>query len=88
MIKKFLASRRTGFYFAVVQEGEVGRGDVIQRISQDPHGVTVVDITDLYANKRTDPGLVRRAIHVEALPESWRTYFQARLRKSHGAPKR
>jgi MOSC domain-containing protein YiiM len=27
MIKRFLASERTGFYFAVLQEGEVGVGD-------------------------------------------------------------
>ncbi len=83
IVKKFLASRRTGFYFAVLREGEVGPGDIFQRISQDPHGVTVTDITDLYANKRADTDLFRRAIQVEALPESWRTYFQARIRKVH-----
>ncbi len=77
IVKKFLACRRTGFYFAVLKEGEVGPGDIFQRISRDPHGVTVTDITDLYANKRADTDLLRRAIQVEALPESWRTYFQA-----------
>ena len=32
MIKRFLASERTGFYFAVLQEGEVGVGDQIELI--------------------------------------------------------
>ena len=83
IVKKFLESRRTGFYFAVLREGEVGPGDIFQRISRDPHGVTVTDITNLYADKRADTDLLRRAIQVEALPESWRTYFLARIRKVH-----
>ena len=27
VVKRFLASQRTGFYFAVLEEGEVGVGD-------------------------------------------------------------
>jgi MOSC domain-containing protein YiiM len=81
IIKRFLASRRTGFYFAVVKEGAVGAGDAIQRISRDAHGITVADITHLYANKRGDIEVLERVIRVEALPWSWRTYFQARMRK-------
>ncbi len=81
IIKRFLASRRTGFYFAVLKEGEVGAGDTIQPISRDRHGVTVADITDLYANKLGNLEVLRRAVQVESLPESWRAYFQARLSK-------
>ncbi len=82
IIKRFLASRRTGFYLAVVVEGEVGTGDPIEAISRDAHGVTVRDITDLYANKRRDGMLLHRAAQVEALPESWRAYFQAASRRT------
>ncbi len=82
IIKRFLASRRTGFYCAVVKEGEVGAGDAIRPISRDPHGVTVADITHLYASKVRDAALLHRAVQVEALPESWRTYFQARIAKT------
>lgn len=82
IIKRFLASRRTGFYFAVLREGEVGAGDAIQRISRDSAGVTVADITDLYASKLDNLELLRRVVHVEALPERWRNYFQAGLRKT------
>src|SRR5713226_1177818 len=81
IIKRFLASRRTGFYFAVSKEGEVAAEDTIQPISRDRHGVTVADITDLYASKLGNLELLRRAVHVESLPESWRAYFQARLSK-------
>ena len=81
IIKKFLASRRTGFYFAVLKEGEVGAGGTIRRISRDPHGVTVADITHLYANKAANGELLHRVVQVEALPESWRAYFHARITK-------
>ncbi len=79
IIKRFLASRRTGFYFAVVKEGEIGAGDPIQRISRDTHGVTVSDIANLYVTKTGNVELLRRVVQVEALPWSWRTYFQARM---------
>jgi MOSC domain-containing protein YiiM len=82
IIKRFLASRRTGFYFAVLREGEVGAGDAIQRISRDSTGVTVADITDLYASKLGNLELLRRVLQVEALPERWRNYFQEGLRKT------
>jgi MOSC domain-containing protein YiiM len=78
IIKRFLASRRTGFYLTVTVEGEVGAGDPIEAASRDSLGVTVRDITDLYATKRRDDALLRRAVQVEALPESWRAYLRAR----------
>src|SRR6202165_6059909 len=49
IIKRFLGSRRTGFYFAVVREGMVGAGDEIESIGRDENNVTVADITRLYA---------------------------------------
>ena len=81
LIKRFLASGRTGFYFAVAREGEVGAGDRIQRLARDPHGVTVADITRLYARDKKNLALLRRAVEAEALPESWRVYFAERIAK-------
>lgn len=87
IIKRFLASRRTGFYFAVLKEGDIGAGDAIRRISQDAQGVTVADITHLYAHKAGNTELLARAVRLEALPWSWRTYFQARMRKLARSPR-
>ncbi len=81
IIKRFLQSRRTGFYFAVLQEGEVGPGDEIKLIEADKHDVTVRDITELYVNKEKNRELLGRALQLEALPESWRSYFRERLEK-------
>jgi MOSC domain-containing protein YiiM len=81
IIKRFLVSERTGFYLSVLAEGEVGAGDQFELIEGDPHGVKVRDITRLYFQDKHNVALLRRAIEVEALPESWREYFQSRLEK-------
>lgn len=81
MLKRFLASRRTGFYFAVVREGMVGAGDTIKFIGREQQEISVADITRLYAFEKDDLKSLRRAIEVEALPESWKGYFQHQLEK-------
>jgi MOSC domain-containing protein YiiM len=84
MVKRFLASRRTGFYFAVAREGEVGADDELKVIGRDPNGVPVSEITRLYIAKRyaeEDVASVRRALRVAALPESWKGYFRERLQR-------
>jgi MOSC domain-containing protein YiiM len=84
IVKRFLASERTGFYFAVSRQGDVGAGDVIELMERNQHGLKVRDITQLYTREKHNTELLRRAIDVEALPESWRSYFQHRLAKLTG----
>ena len=79
MLKRFLKSLRTGFYFSVVEEGEVAAGDAVELVSRDAAGVTVTDITKLYIGKGKDQDLLRRAVQAEALPASWRDYFLDQL---------
>jgi MOSC domain-containing protein YiiM len=85
IVKRFLASERTGFYFAVLQEGEVGAGDTIELIEGSKDSLRVSDITALYTHEKHNVGLLRRAIEVAALPESWRNYFRHRLAKLTGS---
>jgi MOSC domain-containing protein YiiM len=84
IIKRFLASRRTGFYFAVVREGMVVTADAIKLIGHEQQAISVADITRLYAFEKDDLKSLRRAIKVEALPESWKGYFQHQLDKQMG----
>jgi MOSC domain-containing protein YiiM len=85
MVKRFLASARTVFYLAVTREGEVGAGDEMKLLSRDPNAVPVSEITRLYIVKgfsTADGTLIRKALQVEALPESWKQYFRERLAKA------
>ena len=81
IIKRFLASRRTGFYFAVVRGGMVGAGDAIELMGRAQQEISVADITRLYGFERDDVKALRRAIEIEALPENWKGYFQHQLDK-------
>jgi MOSC domain-containing protein YiiM len=83
IIKRFLASRRTGFYFAVVREGMVGVGDAAELIGRQQQEISVADITRLYAFEKNDLKSLRRAIEVEALPDSWKGYFRHQLEKQN-----
>jgi MOSC domain-containing protein YiiM len=81
IIKRFLRSGRTGFYLAVLREGDVGAGDRIDRIAHDDRGVSVADVAALYGSDSENQGLLRRAVDTTALPEDWRDYFRKRLWK-------
>jgi MOSC domain-containing protein YiiM len=75
ILKKFLASGRSGIYFKVLEEGEVGVGDIIEQLGKDPNRITISDIVRLYAKDKKDIESMSRAVKVDALPEGWKHYF-------------
>jgi len=81
IIKRFMVSEHSGFYLSVLKEGEVGVGDEVELIEKSSSSVRVVDVTRLYSSQKHNTELLKRAIATEALPESWRAYFQDRLEK-------
>ncbi len=72
MIKSFLTSQRSGFYFSVIEEGEVQAGSKVEIVSRDPQRVAVVDIVRLYLRQAHDPEILHRAMNVSALPQHWK----------------
>ena len=83
MVKRFLQSGRTGFYFAVLKEGEVAAGDSIEVLERDKHNVTVADVVNLYREDARNEELLRRVSELPSLPNSWREYFRRRLLNPH-----
>ena len=79
IVKRFLKSGRPGFYFSVIQEGEVGAGDALELVYREAADVTVADILRLYITDKQNLSLTRRAVQVAALADGWRDYFQRRL---------
>src|SRR5581483_836594 len=78
MIKRFLKSGRSGFYFSVVEEGEVNADSPIEILSRDENKISISDITRLYTNPQPDAELLHRAVSVPALPRSWKDYLVER----------
>ena len=79
MVQRFLLSGRTGFYVAVLREGEVGAGDEVSLVSPEPSAIPVSEMVRLYIAKEydsEDARLARRAINVAALTDSWKEIFR------------
>jgi MOSC domain-containing protein YiiM len=85
ILKRFLQSGLTGFYFSVLEEGDVAAGDPIRLLHQDEHQVKVADITRLYRQDKHNLNLLRRVVAVETLPDNWRDYFLQRLAQLTGS---
>jgi MOSC domain-containing protein YiiM len=79
MIGRFLRSGHSGFYFAVVEEGEVGAGDEFEFLASETPSLTIAEFNHLYISRTPDLGLLQRAVEVKSLPEGWREHYQARI---------
>jgi MOSC domain-containing protein YiiM len=82
MVKRFLDSRRSGFYFAVAREGDAGAGDVIERLPRNQKRLTVKDVVSLYATGSVNQSLLASASDHPSLPAAWREHFRKRLQAS------
>jgi len=74
-----VAHHRPGFYFRVLQEGEVGAGDDIVKIADGPEKATVADIDGLLYLPGHTPKQLERALRIPALSQGWQSSFQAML---------
>ncbi len=81
MVRRFLKSQRSGFYFGIVKEGQVQAGDSLELLSRHPDGLSVADVTRLYTTERGNVGLLNKAVSNETLPGSWKSYFAHQLEK-------
>jgi ferredoxin-NADP reductase/MOSC domain-containing protein YiiM len=70
---------RPGFYFRVLEEGEVEAGDEITRVASGPEHMSVSEINALlYLPGHPHDGL-ERALRIPALGVGWRRSFEALL---------
>ncbi|HSU32771.1 MAG TPA: MOSC and FAD-binding oxidoreductase domain-containing protein [Bryobacteraceae bacterium] len=74
------SSGRPGFYFRVLQEGEVGAGDKIIKVGEAKERMAVAAINALLYSRDHFPDQLKRALRIEALSPGWRQSFQALLR--------
>lgn len=79
LVKEFLRSERSGFYFAVVREGDVGTGDVITCVHEEAGSLTVTEILRLSVADAPDPDALRRAVALPGLAAVWREELRERL---------
>jgi ferredoxin-NADP reductase/MOSC domain-containing protein YiiM len=70
---------RPGFYFRVLEEGEVKAGDEVARVASGPEGMTVFEINALLYVPGHPRDELERALRIPALSAGWRSSFEALL---------
>jgi ferredoxin-NADP reductase/MOSC domain-containing protein YiiM len=80
------ASGRPGFYFRVLEEGEVGAGDAIVKVSDGPERMTVAEVNALLYSPDHPRDRLERALRIGALSPGWRWSFERLLRSPASAP--
>ena len=73
------SSGRPGFYFRVLEEGEVGAGDEIEKVGEADERMTVAQINALLYLPDHARDQLERALRIQALSPGWRGSFEALL---------
>jgi ferredoxin-NADP reductase/MOSC domain-containing protein YiiM len=81
MAALLVAHRRPGFYFRVLQEGEVGAGDDIVKITDGPERISVADVDALLYLPGHSREQLERALRIPALSKGWQSSFQTMLQQ-------
>jgi MOSC domain-containing protein YiiM len=79
MVKRFLASRRSGIYFRVKEEGLVKAGDAIEIIRRSENRISIADINRAYLDSGGNLPLLREIVRLEILPEALHSEFAEEL---------
>jgi MOSC domain-containing protein YiiM len=79
ILKRFLDSRRSGFYLAVETEGDLGAGDIVETIERHPAELSIPELLRMYLNESVNEQRLRDAIAIPALPDGWRTHLERLL---------
>jgi len=80
------SSGRPGFYFRVLEEGEVGAGDPILPIARGPERMTVAEVSALLYTSHHPRDRLERALRIAALSPGWRGSFEALIRSQDAHP--
>ncbi len=79
------SSGRPGFYFRVLQQGEVGAGDEIVKVGEAKERMSVAEINALLYLPDHPRDRLERALRIDALSPGWRGSFEALLQNSPAA---
>jgi ferredoxin-NADP reductase/MOSC domain-containing protein YiiM len=80
-----VAHHRPGFYFRLLQEGEVGAGDKIVKVADGPERISVADVDALLFLPGHASEQLQRALRIPALSKGWQSSFEAMLQQDLGS---
>jgi len=74
-----VSHHRPGFYFRVLEEGEVQAGDAIEKVAAGPDAMTVAEVDALLYLPGHPRQQLERALRIESLSPGWQGSFRAML---------
>ena len=77
MASLLVSHKRPGFYFRVIEEGEIGAGDAILKVADGPERVTVAEIDALLYLSEHSLDLLQRALRIPSLSAGWKHSLEA-----------
>jgi ferredoxin-NADP reductase/MOSC domain-containing protein YiiM/ferredoxin len=80
-----VSHRRPGFYFRVLEEGDVQAGDAISKLTSGPEQMTVAEIDALLYLPGHPRRHLQRALRIPALSPGWQASFRALLEGKPGS---
>ena len=79
---RFQETGRMGFYFRVLEEGEVGAGDPIELVESDNGAATIAEFIRVYLYESHEPESLKRVLASRFLSDPWRMYLEKMLKKA------
>ena len=79
---RFQQTGRMGFYFRVLEEGEVGAGDPVELLERDESSATIAQFIRVYLHDAHDPPSLKRVLGSRDLGDAWRVYLEKMLKKA------
>jgi ferredoxin-NADP reductase/MOSC domain-containing protein YiiM len=83
MAALLVSHHRPGFYFRVLEEGDIGAGDEVVKVAEGPERLTVAELDALLYLPQHQRSLLDRALRIPALSPGWKRSFQALLEQQH-----
>ncbi|MEO8123415.1 MAG: MOSC and FAD-binding oxidoreductase domain-containing protein [Burkholderiales bacterium] len=77
MAALLVAHHRPGFYFRVLEAGDVGAGDVLEKVGADAQRISVAQVDALLYLPGHDADLLQRALRIPSLSPGWKGSLQA-----------
>jgi len=81
-VNVFLHSGRTGFYFRVLEEGEVHNGDTITLLHEDEERLNIRDAMLAIIKGPRQQEIIEKALRIKALSQAWQESLEKRRLRS------
>ncbi len=79
IVKQFLNTTFTGFYFRVMQEGTISKGDEIQLIKKAENSMTLAEVFSLYTTNKNNLSMIKNALKLDFLSDEAKVRFKKQI---------